>query len=127
MVLLKNKNNVLPINLDETKTIVVIGENAKWAQIMGGGSSQVNPHYVVSPLDGIRNRVGDAATVNYEIGTPVYKEPPLLDIDWLTAVDGTPGLTLEYFDGLELAGDPVHTQVIKNSTLNLLGGSRSLR
>jgi beta-glucosidase len=121
MVLLKNKNNVLPIDLNETKTIAIIGENAKWAQIMGGGSSQVNPHYIVSPLDGIRNRVGNAATVNYEIGTPIYKEPPLLDMDWLTAVDGTPGLTLEYFDGLELAGEPVHTQVIKNSQLNYWG------
>ncbi|MBE2223194.1 MAG: glycoside hydrolase family 3 C-terminal domain-containing protein, partial [Anaerolineae bacterium] len=121
MVLLKNKNDVLPINLDETKTIAVIGENAKWAQIMGGGSSQVNPHYTVSPLAGILNRVGDKAVVNYEIGTPVYKEPPLLDISWLTAVDGTPGLTLEYFDGLELAGDSVHTQVIKNSTLTFWG------
>ena len=121
MVLLKNKNNVLPINLNETKTIAVIGENAKWAQIMGGGSSQVNPHYIVSPLDGIRNRVGDAAMVNYEIGTPIYKEPPLLDVEWLTAVDGTPGLTLEYFDGLELAGAPVHTQVVKNSQLFYFG------
>ena len=121
MVLLKNKNNVLPINLDETKTIAVIGENAKWAQIMGGGSSQVNPHYVVSPLAGILSRVGDAAVVNYEIGTPVYKEPPLLDIDWLTAVDGTPGLTLEYFNGMALAGDPVHTQVVKAPQLGFFG------
>jgi len=121
MVLLKNKNNVLPLNLDETQSIAVIGENAKWAQIMGGGSSQVNPHYVVSPLDGILNRVGDAAEVKYEIGTPVYKEPPVIDTSWLTAVDGTPGLTLEYFDGLELAGEHVHTQTIKNPQLGWFG------
>ncbi len=121
MVLLKNKNNVLPINLAETKTIAVIGENAKWAQIMGGGSSQVTPHYIISPLDGIRNRVGDAAEVSYEIGTPVYKEPPLLDVAWVTAVDGSSGFTLEYFDNMELAGEPVHTQVIKNSSLGWFG------
>ncbi len=45
MVLLKNSDDLLPLNLDEIKTIAVIGENARWAQIMGGGSSQVNPHY----------------------------------------------------------------------------------
>jgi beta-glucosidase len=34
-------------------TVAVIGENARWAQPMGGGSSSVNPHYVISPLQGI--------------------------------------------------------------------------
>ncbi|NHZ72146.1 MAG: beta-glucosidase [Aquificales bacterium] len=121
MVLLKNKNDLLPLHLDEIKTIAVIGENAKWAQIMGGGSSNVNPHYLVSPLAGIRSRVGDAATVDYEIGTPIHKEPPLLNMDWVTAVDGQHGFALEYFDGLELAGDPIHTQVITKAQLGWFG------
>lgn len=121
-VLLKNENKLLPLNLEETKTIAVIGENAKWVQTMGGGSSQVNPHYLVSPLDGIRNRVGDAARIQYEIGTPIFEQPPLLELDWLTAVDGkTKGLTLEYFDGKTLAGDPVHTQVVSKSHLGWFG------
>ena len=122
MVLLKNDHDLLPLNLDKIKTIAVIGENAQWAQVMGGGSAQINPHYVVSPLAGIRSRVGDAVTINYEIGTSVYKEPPLLDVSWLTAVDGkTPGLTLEYFNGMQFAGDPVHTQVIKAPQLGWFG------
>jgi beta-glucosidase len=58
IVLLKNENNLLPLDPDKAQTIAVIGENAKWAQIMGGGSSQVNPHYIVSPLAGIQGRVG---------------------------------------------------------------------
>lgn len=120
-VLLKNENNLLPLNLDETKTIALIGENAKWVQTMGGGSSQVNPHYLISPLDGISKRVGDAAEILYEIGTPIYKQPPLLDLDWLTAVSGEKGLTLDYFDGLELAGDPVHSQVITKTGLGWFG------
>jgi beta-glucosidase len=122
MVLLKNKNNLLPLNLGEIKSIAVIGENAKWSQIMGGGSSNVNPHYVVSPLDGIRNRVDDAADIHYEIGTPIHKDPPLLDMDWLTAVDGqSRGFTLEYFDGQELTGEPIHSQIIAKSDLFWFG------
>ena len=66
IVLLKNENDSLPLDLNKVNTIAVIGENAKWAQIMGGGSSAVNPHYAISPLDGIQNRVGSHATVNYE-------------------------------------------------------------
>ncbi len=121
-VLLKNENELLPLDLDQIKTIAVIGENAHWAQIMGGGSSQVNPHYVVSPLEGICSRVGDAAAVHYEIGTPTYKEPPLLDLNWLTAMDGrSKGLTLEYFAGLELDGDLLHKQVITKTGLGWFG------
>ena len=120
-VLLKNENNLLPLNLDETKTIALIGENGRWVQTMGGGSSQVNPHYLVFPLEGIQNRVDDSAQVLYEIGTPVFKQPPLLDLDWLTAVSGEKGVTLEYFDGLELAGDPVHSQVITKTGLGWFG------
>ena len=122
MVLLKNSDSLLPLNLNEIETIAVIGQNAKWAQIMGGGSSQVNPHYVVSPLEGIRSRAGDSAKVEYAIGTPVFKEPPLLDINWLTAVDGkSRGLTLSYFDNMALEGDPVHTQVIQKTALSWFG------
>jgi beta-glucosidase len=100
----------------------VIGENAKTGQVMGGGSSRVNPHYVVSPLDGIRVRVGDQAHIHYEIGTPIFKAPPLLDLDWLTTLDGqSKGLTLEYFAGMSLAGDPVHRQVIDKTALNWFG------
>ncbi|WP_455538877.1 glycoside hydrolase family 3 C-terminal domain-containing protein [Terrisporobacter sp.] len=40
MVLLKNKDNILP--LDKEKKIAVIGEFAKNARFQGGGSSHVN-------------------------------------------------------------------------------------
>ena len=122
IVLLKNENNILPLNVEQVKTVAVIGENAKWAQIMGGGSSAVNPHYAVSPLEGIQNRVANQAAVSYEVGTPIHRQPPLLDINWCTAVDGqTPGLTLEYFDNLELAGDAIKTAVIQKTFLPWFG------
>lgn len=122
IVLLKNENNVLPLDLAQVNKIAVIGENAKWAQIMGGGSSQVNPHYVVSPLDGIKNGVEQQAEVSYEIGTLIHKQPPLLDVSWLTAVDGkTSGLTLEYFDNLDMTGEASHTAVIQKTALSWFG------
>ena len=121
IVLLKNAGDLLPLCADEPQTIAVIGENAHWAQIMGGGSAQVNPHYAVSPLDGIRERVGDQVNVVYEIGTPIHRMPPLIDPAWLTAVDGQPGLTLDYFHNLTLAGAPAHTDVISKSQLSWFG------
>lgn len=51
MVLLKN-DGLLP--LSEGMKIAVIGEMAERPRYQGGGSSQVNPHTVVKPLDEIR-------------------------------------------------------------------------
>ncbi|HET9652216.1 MAG TPA: glycoside hydrolase family 3 C-terminal domain-containing protein, partial [Usitatibacter sp.] len=47
-VLLKN-TGLLPLDVARSGKIAVIGPNAKSAQIMGGGSAQLNPHYMISP------------------------------------------------------------------------------
>lgn len=121
IVLLKNEGQLLPLDPNKPQTIAVIGENANWAQIMGGGSSQVNPHHVVSPLDGIQARVGDAVTVGYEVGAQVHRMPPLVPQDWLATESGQPGLTLDYYHNLDLWGDPAHTGVVRKSELSWFG------
>jgi beta-glucosidase len=68
IVLLKNQNNVLPINLAKTKKIAVIGENAIKMMTVGGGSSSLKVKYEMSPLDGIKARFGKNAEVNYARG-----------------------------------------------------------
>ncbi len=68
IVLLKNDNNVLPIKLDKTKSILVVGENAIKAMTVGGGSSSLKAKYEISPLDGIKNRIGNKAKVEYARG-----------------------------------------------------------
>lgn len=68
IVLLQNKNNILPIDLNKTKKIVVVGENAIKAMTVGGGSSSLKAKYEVSPFDGIKNRVGSQAEVIYARG-----------------------------------------------------------
>lgn len=68
IVLLKNKNNILPINLNNTKKIAVIGENAIKMMTVGGGSSSLKVKYELSPLDGIRKRVGNKAKIVYARG-----------------------------------------------------------
>ncbi len=121
IVLLKNAGDLLPLDPNKPQTIAVIGENARWAQIMGGGSAQVNPHYAISPLTGIQQRVGPGVTVAYEIGAPTHRVPPLLDLAWVTAVDGQPGLTLDYYHNLDLCGDSAHTGVIHKTELSWFG------
>lgn len=63
IVLLKNENNVLPIDLVKAKKIAVIGENAVKMMTVGGGSSSLKVQREISPLDGIKARVGNRAEV----------------------------------------------------------------
>ncbi len=78
VVLLKNDNNTLPIDLIKTKTIAVIGENAIKMMTIGGGSSSLKVKKEVSPLEGLRKRVGKDVEILYARGyvgdtTSVYK------------------------------------------------------
>lgn len=68
IVLLKNDRNVLPFNLNATKKVLVVGENAVKMMTVGGGSSSLKVQHEVSPLDGLRNRLGSAVEVMYERG-----------------------------------------------------------
>lgn len=68
IVLLQNRNDLLPIDLNRAKRIAVIGENAIKMMTVGGGSSSLKVKYELSPLDGIRKRVGDQAKVIYARG-----------------------------------------------------------
>ncbi|MDR0938569.1 MAG: glycoside hydrolase family 3 C-terminal domain-containing protein [Mediterranea sp.] len=68
IVLLKNDRAVLPIDLGKRPTILVVGENAIKMMTVGGGSSSLKARYEISPLDGLKARVGTRGTVNYVRG-----------------------------------------------------------
>ena len=111
MVLLKNANQLLPLDNERLNTIALIGPNARTAQIMGGGSAHVNPHYTITPYQGIINKVGNPQKANYEIGCTNFKLTPLLDMSWVTPAQGEAekGLTAEFFNNADLSGTPVWT------------------
>lgn len=71
IVLLKNDNNLLPMDVKASKKILVVGENAVKMMTVGGGSSSLKVQREVSPLDGIRNLVASinpTAIVEYQRG-----------------------------------------------------------
>jgi beta-glucosidase len=123
MVLLKNEGNILPLSTDRIKSLAIIGPNAKVARIMGGGSSHVTPHYAVTPFDGIVNRVGDAVKIGFEVGCTNHKLLPLIPPAWLIPAGGQAGqgLTVEFFNSLDLSGEPVKTMLAETTELAWLG------
>ena len=68
ITLLKNDNNLAPLNLEQIKTIAVIGPNADRSLL--GGYSGV-PKHNVTVLDGIKDKVGKRAKVLYSEGCKI--------------------------------------------------------
>ena len=74
IVLLKNDHNLLPLDLDNLKTIAVIGPNAAGVHL-GGYSRDPGPGNQISILDGIRQLVGSKAKVLYAVGCEITATP----------------------------------------------------
>ncbi|WP_083699818.1 glycoside hydrolase family 3 C-terminal domain-containing protein [Shewanella sp. UCD-KL12] len=63
VVLLKNDDDVLPLAASEVKNILVLGPNAERLHSQGGGSSEVKALYEISPLQGLKNLLGDSVNI----------------------------------------------------------------
>lgn len=68
IVLLQNKNNVLPLDLNQTKKILVVGENAIKMMTVGGGSSSLKVQHEILPFDAVKKRAEGKAEVEYVRG-----------------------------------------------------------
>lgn len=67
IVLLKNDNKILPLTDIKGKKFGLIGDHIKHPALCGGGSSEVEPYYSVTPYDAIVEEVGEA-NVSYAPG-----------------------------------------------------------
>jgi beta-glucosidase len=68
IVLLKNDNNILPLDKNKINKLAVIGHNAIWKQAYAGGSSSIKAKYEITPLDGITALAGDLLKITYAQG-----------------------------------------------------------
>ena len=68
IVLLKNENQILPLDQNEVKSIAVIGQNAIQPQSFGGATASVKAKYEISPLDGLKSKLGDKLIITYAAG-----------------------------------------------------------
>jgi beta-glucosidase len=75
IVLLKNQNNLLPLDRTKIKTIAVIGPNAERLHL--GGYSD-NPGRGTSVLQGIKDKVGSAINVTFAQGCRITES----EADW---------------------------------------------
>ena len=68
MVLLKNENNILPLETSKVKKVAIIGPSAKKKVISGGGSAALKATYVVSPYEGLTKNAPNDIQISYSLG-----------------------------------------------------------
>jgi beta-glucosidase len=68
IVLLKNDNNLLPVNISKIKTIAVIGDNARKKNALGGFGAGVKTKREVTPLEGLKNRLPESVEIIFSQG-----------------------------------------------------------
>lgn len=68
MVLLTNKNHILPLNKDKIKSIAVIGPHAN---VFTAGGYSGKPTAAITPLEGIKNRMAPGTEIYYAAGAEI--------------------------------------------------------
>jgi beta-glucosidase len=116
IVLLKNSDNVLPLDPSGVKRVLVIGKNAVTKHCTLGGSAEGKPPYEITPLDGIRQRLGGSAEVTWSPfpGSDGEKNFAAIPESVLNTFDTTAkdaGIAIkawraEYFNNTSLEGAP---------------------
>lgn len=99
LVLLKNENRVLPLQLLSTEsrkiqTLAVIGAGAHYPRTGGGGSSLVVPIHVVSPLAALQKRLaGKNVRIEYSVGAVMEGDETTLQTFWHRVMNFIKGQT----------------------------------
>ena len=80
IVLLKNKDALLPLNIDKLKKLAIVGPNANLKfgggdMLAGGGSSVNYPPYEITPLEGLKQKCRDRVEI---IETPSKADVTIL-------------------------------------------------
>lgn len=68
IVLLKNKDNILPLRTEKVSQLAVIGAFAMTPRFEGSGSSKVTPAMVDTPFNEMKKLVGKNCKVSYSAG-----------------------------------------------------------
>jgi beta-glucosidase len=113
MVLLKNDNDLLPLNKDLSK-VAVIGPNANDIDVLLANYNGI-PSNPITPLQGIKQKLPNAE-VMYSLGCEHAEKLPTLkpipaSVLYTDESLSENGLKAEFFDNLNWEGEPKYTRV----------------
>lgn len=83
VILLKNEEQMLPLDRKKTEKILIVGDNANRIHSNGGGSAEIKALYEITPLLGIKKLLGGNVQVDYVQGyDPDDMEEKTSEINW---------------------------------------------
>lgn len=119
IVLLKNKNNMLP--LKKSGTIALVGPLADDRRdVMGPWSGAGDWHKAVTVLDGIKAMAGSSATINYAKGSNITNDP------WLIERLGAEELEVDKRPAQEMINEAVEAAKKSDVVVAVVGESASM-
>jgi beta-glucosidase len=109
IVLLKNEGQTLPLKKN-LKTVAVVGPNADNPTCLLANYNG-SPSYIVTPLEGIRQKAGRNTRIIYDQATGLTHDTVSvpLDISGQLKIDGRSGYRVEFFDNKGFEGQPLRT------------------
>ncbi len=110
MVLLSN-SGVLPLDPGALRTVAVVGPNAAFLNVNGGGSASLNPHHRSEFLESLGARLGTGVEIVHVAGCDIDTVAPALRI----------AMRAEIHAGTEWAGDARSTASFRSSELLFFG------
>ncbi len=105
IILLKNQNDILPLNTKKLKTIAVIGTSASIARVTGGGSAMVTPYFSVSPLQALREKLGGKVRIHYAPGVMLNSDVKPVNPKFVTSGMHIHGWEGKYYNSDDFSGD----------------------
>lgn len=119
ITLLKNRGNLLPLQPEKLKKLLIVGNNAVCRHHFGGHSSAVKALYEITPLEGIRNFLKDTnVEIEFFRGYPISTGAEPIPTHLLSIADpgaGTRGWKCEIYDNHGCKGTPVAVQSLESA------------
>ncbi len=125
VVLLRN-DGALPLDRARLRRVAVIGDNADRRHGLGGGSSAVKALHEITPLEGLREALGDAVEIVHAKGYPEEAGTlPQIPCEHLATIDagsGVKGWRLEWNSEGHLQGRWVKSEFREQVSLAMADG-----
>lgn len=112
IVLLQNKNNILPLKKSNLKKIAVLGPNADDA-VMLWGNYNGTPIRTITILEGIQSKL-PSERIFYDKACDLVEDKVTHSYIGRSQFDGKPGFKATYWNNRDFTGDIVTTQNIIN-------------
>lgn len=127
VVLLKNDDNVLPLDPTQIKSILVMGPNADKAHGAGGGSSEIKSLYEITPLQGLKNALGNDVEITFLRAQPDDISPIPADFIATRHWTGTPAWNISFYQGRRYKTKTSESWIVNSEYKNSDGAKKYIK